>query len=738
MTPEPEPRGDPAPTSIVDEDVQFTVYRPRVVAPLCWSPMLVFTHLSAKPPDAPAEAPEPIEEVARQAEQVLGAAVARAYQSATQDSTSAVPRDEVITLAPHMSGVEFNPPRRQFRWTEMVHREEFRLRASADLDGKTARGRLSVYLGSILLAEVSLSFKVDGHHVATADAPTEKATAGSLPADLRLVCRRGPPDRRAVRAVRPRHGRRVPVALHRAPGRRCLGRTPPRGDRRGRCLPALLVAERPGLDPRRARMAARAVAGPPPVRPAGLLGRAVADRPLPRLAPRYVAPALLPEARRHRGARPPPHAHADRHASRWGSALGSRPGRDGRRTGRPGDQPGAAERSGDRPWHDLREPSIGSGTMGGGSRPRPAPGSGFPDSPPVHGMPEPGQILFGTYLVERQLGGGGMGTVWLVRNLELDSLRALKLIVPGFAFDPQARARFRREAQVMARFHHPNAVTVHAARISRDVAYIEMEYVSGKSLDRILQTGVPMPLDWAARVLAQLCDVLQEAHDNHVVHRDLKPSNLMLVDGLDPRKLQLKVLDFGIAKVLGADNSEPHTSTGQLVGTVQYSSPEQAGGGAIDHRSDIYSVGVILYEFLTGEPAVHRPHPQATLRASALRRPRLLGRTPPSPCPPRSRRSSSAAWPRIPTSVPVGARRLRGVLEGRLRRRVPPPPHSDSWTVPIQDPARRQGPPHPGDLPDTERASREDRESRSPPRPPPPRGARGARGRIGSSTSPSS
>src|SRR6185437_3689489 len=134
-----------------------------------------------------------------------------------------------------------------------------------------------------------------------------------------------------------------------------------------------------------------------------------------------------------------------------------------------------------------------------------------------------------------------MGTVWLVRHVELDALRALKLIISGSAFDPQMRARFRREARAMARLSHPNAVTVHDVRIGRDSAFIEMEFIRGQSLDQLMRPGVPMPLDWIARLLEQLCDVLQEAHNNKVVHRDLKPSNLMLVADRPPGKELLKV-----------------------------------------------------------------------------------------------------------------------------------------------------------------------------------------------------
>ncbi|MBV8556342.1 MAG: SUMF1/EgtB/PvdO family nonheme iron enzyme [Planctomycetaceae bacterium] len=227
------------------------------------------------------------------------------------------------------------------------------------------------------------------------------------------------------------------------------------------------------------------------------------------------------------------------------------------------------------------------------------------DAMGVLGQPELGAVLFGRYLVEKKLGEGGMGTVWLVRHLELDAPRALKLIVSGIAFDPLARARFKREARVMARLAHAHAVAVHDARMAKDAAFIEMEYVRGKSLNKLLKPDVPMPHDWTTRILEQLCDVLQEAHALKIVHRDLKPANLMLVDGRPVGKEQLKVLDFGIAKILEGDmtSGDCRTKTGCFMGSAPWSSPEQASDTPIDGRSDLYSVGVILYEFLTG----HRP-----------------------------------------------------------------------------------------------------------------------------------
>lgn len=220
----------------------------------------------------------------------------------------------------------------------------------------------------------------------------------------------------------------------------------------------------------------------------------------------------------------------------------------------------------------------------------------------IHGALQPGQTLFGRYLAEKLLGEGGMGTVWLVKHLELDTLRALKLIVSGIAFDPQAQARFKREARVMARLSHPHAVLVHDARMGRDAAFIEMEYIRGQSLNKAMSPGMPMPLDWIARILEQLCDVLQEAHQQQIVHRDLKPANLMLLEGRPVGREHLKVLDFGIAKILGGDSdaADVHTHTGSFLGSAPYTSPEQASGGTIDGRSDIYSVGIILYEMMTG------------------------------------------------------------------------------------------------------------------------------------------
>ena len=220
--------------------------------------------------------------------------------------------------------------------------------------------------------------------------------------------------------------------------------------------------------------------------------------------------------------------------------------------------------------------------------------------------PQPGDLLFGRFRVERLLGAGGMGKVWLVHHEILHDQFALKVINPGAAIDDETVKRFVLEAQVMrALSGHPHAVVVHDADIDVDgrVIYIVMDVVHGSSIDKLLRPGVAMPLDWTTEVLGQLCDVLHQAHEKGIVHRDLSPSNLMLDDRPD-EPVHLRVLDFGIAKVLdpesGVFDSVPLTENGRFYGKRSYASPEQINCEPVDSRSDIYSIGVILYELLTG------------------------------------------------------------------------------------------------------------------------------------------
>jgi eukaryotic-like serine/threonine-protein kinase len=166
----------------------------------------------------------------------------------------------------------------------------------------------------------------------------------------------------------------------------------------------------------------------------------------------------------------------------------------------------------------------------------------------------------------------------------------------------------------MARLKHPHAVDIHDTFTAGGMAVIDMEYVPGRSLAQILRPGQPMPLDWTIRILRQLCDVLAEAHEAGIVHRDLKPANLMLLADRAPGREFLKVLDFGIAKLLDLepDESEGGERTAITndapIGTYPYMSPEQFGTVPVDTRSDIYTVGVILYEILTGYRPFEAPN----------------------------------------------------------------------------------------------------------------------------------
>ena len=233
---------------------------------------------------------------------------------------------------------------------------------------------------------------------------------------------------------------------------------------------------------------------------------------------------------------------------------------------------------------------------------------------------EVGKVVFDKYRLLEKIGEGGMGEVWRVWHVSLETERALKLIKPELAHNEKGWRRFQREARLMAKINHPNAVAVYDFRRTQSVAYIEMEFIRGRSLTEILKDrrDEPMPLGWTAQVLEQICAVLQEAHGHvdetngrpkPIIHRDLKPSNLMLVERKgDTGPPRLKVLDFGIAKIVEDDGSPELTAAGDLVGTPAYMSPEQIRGGfdrddnqqEIDGRSDLYSTGVVLYHLLTG------------------------------------------------------------------------------------------------------------------------------------------
>jgi serine/threonine-protein kinase len=213
-----------------------------------------------------------------------------------------------------------------------------------------------------------------------------------------------------------------------------------------------------------------------------------------------------------------------------------------------------------------------------------------------------GRVFLGRYETVRLLGEGGMGKVYLARQVDLQRQVVVKVMHEHLAEDPKFADRFQREMLLMARFQHPYAVTLYDASLKDDKGpCIIMEYIRGVTLDTLLQRNGRLSPQRVGRLLGQLCEVLQAAHSEGIVHRDLKPANLMIVDPDTPYEL-LKVMDFGLAKLLDPDVFKKVSVTGTdfAIGTPGYMCPEQARGEEMDHRGDLYSVGVILYEMLCG------------------------------------------------------------------------------------------------------------------------------------------
>ena len=213
-----------------------------------------------------------------------------------------------------------------------------------------------------------------------------------------------------------------------------------------------------------------------------------------------------------------------------------------------------------------------------------------------------GRTFLGRYEVQRLLGEGGMGRVYLARQSDLGRMVVVKVMHDHIAADEKFRERFHRETKLMARFHHPYAVTLYDASLNDpDGPCIVMEYVKGGNLEALLEKVKKMTAPRVGRIISQLCEVLQAAHEEGIIHRDLKPANLMVVDPDTPRE-RIKVMDFGLAKLIdeGSSRKVTDTSVDFAVGTPSYIAPEQVRGEAMDHRGDLYSVGVIAYELLSG------------------------------------------------------------------------------------------------------------------------------------------
>ena len=216
------------------------------------------------------------------------------------------------------------------------------------------------------------------------------------------------------------------------------------------------------------------------------------------------------------------------------------------------------------------------------------------------------EAVAGKYTLEREIGRGGMGVVFLARDVALERQVALKMLPPGLAAQPILRERFLREARTAAGLSHPNIVPIYAVEERDGLVYFAMGYVEGETLARRVSRAGPLPASEAARIVQEVAWALSYAHGRGVVHRDVKPDNILLEVGSG----RAMVTDFGIARQTSAGNL---TEMGHVVGTPQFMSPEQAAGEALDGRSDIYSLGVVGFHALTGRLPFEAPSAAALL-----------------------------------------------------------------------------------------------------------------------------
>ena len=212
-----------------------------------------------------------------------------------------------------------------------------------------------------------------------------------------------------------------------------------------------------------------------------------------------------------------------------------------------------------------------------------------------------GQVLADRYHVVRKLGEGGMGQVYLAEHVKMGRKSAIKVMSPSMVHDPDAVARFNREAANASRISHPNVCAVYDfGETPEGLIYLAMEFIEGEPLTELLAREGELPVARAGAIFLQVADALQAAHDLGIVHRDLKPDNVMLSRGRDGTDV-VKVVDFGIAKAVGGGDTQKVTKTGLVVGTPEFMSPEQLAGDPVDGRSDLYALALVFFKMLTDE-----------------------------------------------------------------------------------------------------------------------------------------
>ncbi|MCB9471048.1 MAG: serine/threonine protein kinase [Candidatus Obscuribacterales bacterium] len=227
----------------------------------------------------------------------------------------------------------------------------------------------------------------------------------------------------------------------------------------------------------------------------------------------------------------------------------------------------------------------------------------------------PGEVIYEHYEVVESLGTGSNGLVYLVRSSKDDALHAMKIFRAQDLAMEEARKRFEREALALSRLSHDNLVTLHEFGVLPDgKPFYVAEYVDGTSLEKLLDREVRLELQRLSSITLQVCAAMDYAHSSGIVHRDLKPRNILLtnIPGCPPE--QVRIIDFGLVKFIAEESSDSRlTQEGTAVGSPAYMSPEQCKGKGIDCRSDVYSLGCIMYELLTGQPPFNAPYPMAIM-----------------------------------------------------------------------------------------------------------------------------
>lgn len=226
-----------------------------------------------------------------------------------------------------------------------------------------------------------------------------------------------------------------------------------------------------------------------------------------------------------------------------------------------------------------------------------------------------GSLVGGVFRVQARLAEGGMGTVYRALDEKLDRPVALKVMKPDLSVDPEFTERFSREAKAMASLMSPSLPVVYAFGEDLGLAFMALELVEGKTLYSLIEQRTLIPFRRACGIAVQILDGLQAAHEKGIIHRDVKPGNIMIArrGGSD----RVKLLDFGLAKMQRGKNASALTDPSVILGTPAYMAPEFITGDPFDHRADLYSVGIVLFEMLAGQPPFSHPKLHEVLRMQA-------------------------------------------------------------------------------------------------------------------------